>query len=532
MKKIYILMIAVMFGVMLTACGSASITPEIPFDYSTDGIVDINDLPAYPTKPTDLTGSGFLAETADGFNTTDIHDGHEIPKPSVYWRAGEDSKNPDGYVLFGTSILKAFPRPQGMSDGQLIIEEDYRAIDSRSYVGILSTTNLGAPLTETPATAVWPGYFGGGVIRRDEITDFYVDFEAGRFGFYNEADKEIGTKDIFYGGFLGRGESIIHTLNGYFGNHPNAKGLNPGQMVGNFIFNPGSIAFFDYREATLTGLIGEEGAVGVFTEVGKIGSDSSIILTGGFTATNPDYTPPAGLPDPCADGIKGACVDYADWADSFLTPPPTAPNTTPENQFLSGDAIVLIDAVDAGNFSLIKSLNLKDTFNRKTHNPTVLDGSENSGVVYFRDPVTSYYYAGLLSGTNLGAPLVEESGNAKWVGRFFSSRDRFTLEIDFTKKKIEAFIIGNHLIDFYHHIIGDYDAKGVITGIVNYGRFDADTRKPIEGEPQYPAVLTGLIGQNGAVGAFISGTGDKSRIISSADNFNYAGGFVAHPYGN
>ncbi len=290
-KIIYFLIV----GFMLTACGSASITPEIPFDYSTDGVVDINDLPAYPTKPTDLTGSGFLAETADGFNTTDIYDGHGTPKPNTYRRGGEDSKNPDGYVLFGTGILKAFPRPQGMSDGQLIIEEDYRFIDTRSYVGILSTTNLGAPLTETPATAVWPGYFGGGVIRRDEITYFYVDFEAGRFGFHNGMDGEdsgIGTKDVLYGSFVGEGEPVISTLNGYFGNHPKAKGLNPGQMVGNVIFNPGQVTFFTYREATLIGLIGEEGAVGVFTEVGKIGSDSSITLTGGFTATNPDYTPP------------------------------------------------------------------------------------------------------------------------------------------------------------------------------------------------------------------------------------------------
>ena len=171
----------------------------------------------------------------------------------------------------------------------------------------------------------------------------------------------------------------MHTLNGYFGNHPKAKGLNPGQMVGDFIFDPGSIAFFNYREATLIGLIGEEGAVGVFRKIGENGA------SGGFTATNPSYTPPAGLPDPCADGIEGACVDYADWADSFLTPPPTTPNTnTPANQFLSGDASMLNGS----------TLNLKDAINSKTHNPEALDGNDNSGVVaYFKDPITSYYYA-------------------------------------------------------------------------------------------------------------------------------------------
>ena len=502
MKKFCFLMIAVMSGVMLTACGSASIAP---LDYSTDGIVNIKDLPDAPTRPRDVIGDGFLIIPPEGFNKSDLLDGHEISRMSTFWRAGEDSKDPDGYAFFETGV------PEMMQDIQ----------ENVSYYGILSTTDLGAPLTEAPATAIWPGYFGGGNINRREITYFYVDVESGRFGFYNEADKGIGTKETF-SGFAG---TVIHTLNGYFGNHPNAAGLNPGQMVGtvdvNYDFEQ---SLFNEGQATLTGLIGEEGVIGVFR---KSGEDR---FGGGFTATNPSYTPPAGLPDPCAEGIKGACVDYADWADSFLIPPPTARNTPFVNQFLSGDAIAQIDAVDAGNFSLIKSLNLKDAIFNKTHNPTALDGNDNSGVVYFRDPATSYYYAGLLSGTNLGAPLVEESGNAEWVGRFDYSAQRFTLEIDFANKKVEAFM--THISNRHYHLIGYYNKNGVITGTVDFGFFEAGTRTPTAGEPRYPAILTGLIGENGAVGVFISGTGDKNVIKNGEGNFSYAGGFVAHPYGD
>ena len=524
-------MIAVMSGVMLTACGSASIAP---LDYLTDDIVDINDLPAYPTKPTDLTGSGFLAETADGFNTTDIHDGHESYQITPHWRAGEDSESPDGYASFATGILEYYTYIDRNPDGSIRSEQELpRYPEYNTYYGILSTTDLGAPLTEAPATAIWPGYFGGGRIRRDEITNFYVDFESGQFGFHNGMDGDdsgIGTKDIrFGGGFFGATGTGIHTLNGYFGNHPKATGLNPGQMVGTFTSVwPPSVPFFDYGEATVIGLIGEEGAVGVFTEVGRTEWGG---LSGGFTATNPSYTPPVDFSDPCISGVEGACVEYADWKNSFSIPPPTARNTiNPANQFLSGDVIALIDGLDAGNLPIAKILNLKDAINRKTHNPAAVGENDNSGVAFFKDDVPSYYYAGLLSGTNLGAPLVEESGNAEWVGRFNYSAQRFTLEIDFANKKVEAFV--SYASQEKYHLIGSYNKDGVITGTVNYGRLDADTRKPIAGEPIYPAVLTGLIGQNGAVGVFISGTGDKNGIISGADNFNYAGGFVAHPYGN
>ncbi|MCA8833673.1 MAG: hypothetical protein K8953_01195, partial [Proteobacteria bacterium] len=66
---------------------------------------------------------------------------------------------------------------------------------------------------------------------------------------------------------------------------------------------------------------------------------------------------------------------------------------------------------------------------------------------------------------------------------------------------------------------GTYDANGVITGTVLAGLFDNNERS--NPSATINGTLTGLIGQAGAVGAFISN--------ADADNYNYAGGFVAAP---
>ena len=491
MKPIYTLMIAV----MLTACGSATITipntPEIPLDYLTDGIVNTKDLPDAPTRPKDVVGDGFLIVDADGFNATDIHEGHKLGTVRDYRRGGRDSESPDGFAQFFTSI-------QETDEGG-----DIRVLSSNAYNGILSTTNLGAPLVDPPTDAIWPGYFNFGSLGY-RSSNFYVNFTSGHFGFYNGMSGEasgISTRDDTWGGLLGGGGVVISRLDGYFGNHPNAVGLNPGQMVGTFTSDWTGVPIFnDYYEADLIGLIGEEGAVGVFG------------TNGGFTATNLSYTPL----DPCDDKVEGICVEYADWADRFLTSQPNTPN-----QFLSGDEILLIDTKQKGNLNL-KDTILKDATSVKMLKPVVLAGNGNSGVAYFKGGT----YAGLLSGTNLGEPLTEESGKAEWVGRYSATSldpRMMTLEIDFASKKVEAFV--RHASQGYYHLIGDYNKNGVITGTVDVGFFDAGTRTPTAESTRYPGVLTGLIGQNGAVGAFVSIKGDTTNSF-------YAGGFVAHPYGN
>ena len=75
-----------------------------------------------------------------------------------------------------------------------------------------------------------------------------------------------------------------------------------------------------------------------------------------------------------------------------------------------------------------------------------------------------------------------------------------------------------------YRLAGTYYTDGVIDGTVAYSTFvgnDAPTTTP--------GFLTGLMGEQGAVGVFISGTGTKESIIGTAGASTattYAGGFV------
>ncbi len=212
------------------------------------------------------------------------------------------------------------------------------------------------------------------------------------------------------------------------------------------------------------------------------------------------------------------------WADSFVTPQnpnglPSVPNTdtSRRNQFLKGTA----SGVNKGDIVSIyeASLNL----NTAQFNGTNLGGDVADGVGYFRGRVTgqttNYSYAGIFSGTDLGAPVTETSGTASWVGSFKSvgsyARDEdFILEVDFANKDIEAFI-DVHFIENHYHLTGSFNDSGVINGEVFFGGFTNKDRT--RRSYSWDGPLTGLIGQEGAVGVFFS------------ESFGYVGGFVARP---
>ena len=168
------------------------------------------------------------------------------------------------------------------------------------------------------------------------------------------------------------------------------------------------------------------------------------------------------------------------------------------------------------------SLNLADA----TFNGQSLGGDAADGVAFFTAARISnsgslYSYAGILSGTNLGAPLTDNTGSAKWIGSFqhgrYSPTD-FILNVSFGTGEgageIEAIVPTQVSSDY--HVTGEFDDTGVITGTARYGLFR--TNVPDNrgfALPAFTGKLTGLIGEEGAVGAFFIN-----------DHF---GGFVARP---
>ena len=65
-----------------------------------------------------------------------------------------------------------------------------------------------------------------------------------------------------------------------------------------------------------------------------------------------------------------------------------------------------------------------------------LNGSASDGVAFFKGgldiieiELSEYAYAGILSDTDLGAPLTPSSGTASWQGKFISSfNDKNTVD--------------------------------------------------------------------------------------------------------
>ncbi|MCA8834265.1 MAG: hypothetical protein K8953_04185, partial [Proteobacteria bacterium] len=94
------------------------------------------------------------------------------------------NRNPDGYAFF--TLIK--PELSGCS-----VENPCPANTRTSqHAVILPTTNLGAPLTEAPATAVWPGHFSTTENPTQTAVDFYIDWTKKEIGFSNDAKTGIG----------------------------------------------------------------------------------------------------------------------------------------------------------------------------------------------------------------------------------------------------------------------------------------------------------------------------------------------------
>ncbi len=405
------------------------------------------------------------------------------------------------------------------------------------YAGILSGTDLGAPVADSGVEATWNGSF------RTHNTNA-VDFQL-TVGF--GATEQDRTISAFVKDGSRRGD-YYYLLDGTY----NTSGLitgtvNWGQFTGGLQNAP-----VGGNNGILRGLIGVEGAVGVFVSGSAVVADGKV--TGGTGPNTNQGWGSLGYAGGfvASPSLSTTRVTYRDWFESFdnkdtrgVVETPSLRAETEEvdatgedilvNQFLGiREGETALDETGAGTITQRGGLTLADDM--------------DSGVAFFGNGISlstltvgSQSYAGLLAGTDLGAPINDVAQVGEWKGQFKSlggyyyggatRADQyiatavdtdFTLTVTFgtvsgvpdSAGSIEAFVSTSG-IDRRFLLAGTYDNKGVITGTVLAGLFNNDDKS--NPSATINGTLTGLIGQAGAVGAF----------ISNAANYNYAGGFVA-----
>ncbi len=391
------------------------------------------------------------------------------------------------------------------------------------HAGIFTTTNLGRPIETTTGTGQWNGSFWATTLAA--ATDFTLHI--------NFANSQIA-------GIVRDGASAnYYYLIGVY-----TAGYTGGLITGTVQYGAFTATKIDLTTATLPtpsttpaptsgflrGIIGQDGAVGVFVSGDTLSADGS--LAGGTGATGF-----AGgfVVNPTAKISPN--VNYGDWARGFNVTPPASPATSAINQFLNAGTDKLVTAIGTTeNTGDPSDLDFDDIYGINT-----IVSDSNNGVAWF-DVASTNYYAGIFLTTDLGLPVTGVlTTTAMWSGQFqatgMASAVEFDLEVTFgtvdtfpnSVGGIAAFVAS----DSDHYLIsGTYDANGVISGTVDFGAFTPSTRTPTDAVDTRKGVLTGLIGSNGAVGAFVSGTAidDDGVITDGTGGTGYAGGFVASPF--
>ena len=254
-----------------------------------------------------------------------------------------------------------------------------------------------------------------------------------------------------------------------------------------------------------------------------------------FCARNAGTHPSCPAPEPTTPQVTASV-----WADSFDEPlSHAASNDDTGDKFLIGGATNL----DRGGVGLHYESEPEErtlTFANAIFNGAALGEDAADGVAFFhgyiRNDIGIYHnaYAGILSGTNLGAPLTNTEGSAKWFGVYKDGswliQKEFILNITFGGEdkagSIEAIVAKHGAYDFF--IKGDFDDAGVITGSVYVDFFrsnDLATRANIinnadTNDYNWKYKLTGLIGEEGAVGVTSNASGFVARPASVAELAN------------
>ncbi len=363
------------------------------------------------------------------------------------------------------------------------------------FAGILPNTDLGAPLISSDVPVYWHGRFQATLpYEIKKALTLKVSFNGGT--------NHVGEVEAFV---KDSGDLYYH-LKGDFDDKGVIKGTVKYGDISDRNNNPS-------RNGVLTGLIGQEGAAGAF--VANINNGFGD-YSGGFIARSNSVASPTATPTPLADTTPNR-VTGRDWQAGFDKVPDAVPDTissyyTRKNQFLRSTGGTLNTGVRGDNAPDVSILTLADAAFGNNR------GDATDGVAMFEG---RHRYAGVLTNTDLGAPVTQTTGTAEWEGRFqtteMDAKD-FTLEIDFRNREVEAFV--HRRANYYYYMTGTFDRNGLIKGAVDSGDFTNGNREtPRYHGSSHPAEMRGLIGQEGAVGVFISDTNYSG----------YSGGFVARP---
>ena len=264
---------------------------------------------------------------------------------------------------------------------------------------------------------------------------------------------------------------------------------------------------------TLTGLIGVDGVVGIFKSDDPNLAFAASRYVGGFVA-EPDR------------------VNLADWTASFESGGLNAahdllPTGTDITTLASGTTRFLQwndarEFVQSGNNLAVNTDML------------LLNNEANNGIGFnYTTSGGTRGFAGLLSATNVGAPLNDGSKDATWSGNMIGNANgkafstTLDLVVDYTNTSAsEAGTVISAVTDFTavdtkvsFKFDGTFNDAGVMKGTVAHF-YDVDNANTSQN-----GVFNGLIGVDGAVGVFKNDTS-----VTPAADTPYVGGFVVkHP---
>ena len=464
---------------------------------SLDGVVDITDITGITTPTGVIDHADLPATVALAIANTDTQS-HFL---SVDEEDGIDKTELTGNLTDNTLRLGGVDTDTEDTNGVAYVLGVIEGT-AQSFVGLLPTTNLGAPLPSTTADATWAGRYYHGANREIHDIDFNIDFGTG----------EIEATDI---------QGNITTK---FDLDFTAEGV----ITGDVIINPDT----EPDTAEARGLIGEQGLVGGFANTDDVGIWGANFF-GGFVAVPPD---------PCI--ALGTCVDTADWLAGVTPTPPDLPETPRKNQFLKGTSTGFADRANL-NIRDVDGLPLVVTTIRTIPfaNTDIAAGGAAffGGELYNGDNASGndFYYAGVLAGTNVGAPITEiitAEANIRWTGEIrgnaTNSSARFTdgeianfgLNITFDGNDggtLKSFFAADTVLHFA--IDGTFNANGIITGKVELGNRMGTTSTIRNNNIYSPGTLSGIIGQDGVVGVYYSNNNNAASLDG------YSGGFVARP---